>query len=86
MQKSVRFSCLIILTLVAFGCGGGGGGVIPEMKAFMGEFDGTYQAVESALEKYAPYTMEAKAGITIRTYVLCWKDGKILSIADKGMR
>lgn len=113
MKKTVYFSCLVILTMVVFGCGGGEK-VIPEMKAFMGEFDGTYQAVEAALEKYAPgvddqdmdiydlkspkvvstedqdgqvcYTMEAKAGITIRTYVLCWKDGKILSIADKGMR
>ena len=31
-------------------------------------------------------TMEAKAGMTMRTYVLCWKDGKIASIEDKGMK
>jgi len=29
--------------------------------------------------------METKAGISTRTYLLCWKDGKIVSIADKGM-
>jgi hypothetical protein len=31
-------------------------------------------------------TMEAKAGMTVRTYVLCWKDGKIATVEDKGMR
>jgi hypothetical protein len=31
-------------------------------------------------------TMEAKSGMTVRTYVLCWKDGKIASIEDKGMK
>ena len=32
------------------------------------------------------YTMDAKAGMTIRTYVLCWKGGKIATVEDKGMR
>jgi hypothetical protein len=32
------------------------------------------------------YTFEAKAGITVRTYDVCWADGKINKIEDKGMR
>ena len=32
------------------------------------------------------YTMEAGAGMTIRTYVLCWEGGQIKSIEDKGMK
>lgn len=32
------------------------------------------------------YTMEAAAGMTVRTYVLCWEGGKIKSIEDKGMK
>lgn len=32
------------------------------------------------------YTMEAEAGITIRTYNVCWTEGKISKIEDKGMR
>ena len=32
------------------------------------------------------YSMEAKAGITIRTYEIGWENGKIKSIVDKGMR
>jgi hypothetical protein len=32
------------------------------------------------------YTFEAKAGATTRTYVTCWKGGKITSVEDKGMR
>lgn len=32
------------------------------------------------------YTLEAKSGMTVRTYVLCWEAGKIKSIEDKGMR
>jgi hypothetical protein len=31
-------------------------------------------------------TMEAGAGMTIRTYDICWTDGKISTIVDKGMR
>lgn len=31
-------------------------------------------------------TMEAKSGMTTRTYVLCWEAGKIKSIEDKGMK
>lgn len=31
-------------------------------------------------------TMEAKAGMTIRTYDICWENDKITSIVDKGMR
>jgi hypothetical protein len=31
-------------------------------------------------------TMEAKAGMTTRTYTLCWENGKIVAIEDKGMR
>lgn len=31
-------------------------------------------------------TMEAKAGITIRTYSICWEGGKITAIEDKGMK
>ena len=34
----------------------------------------------------ACYTMDAKAGMTTRTYILCWQDGKIASVEDKGMR
>ncbi|MFY9307673.1 MAG: hypothetical protein WAQ28_01365 [Bacteroidia bacterium] len=32
------------------------------------------------------YTMEAGAGMTVRTYVLCWEAGKIKSVEEKGMR
>jgi len=32
------------------------------------------------------YTMEAKSGITTRTYDLCWESGKIKSVTDKGMK
>jgi hypothetical protein len=32
------------------------------------------------------YTMEAEAGITVRTYNVCWTEGKISKIEDKGMR
>lgn len=32
------------------------------------------------------YTMEAGAGMTVRTYVLCWEGAKIKSIEDKGMK
>lgn len=32
------------------------------------------------------YTMEAGAGMTVRTYVLCWAGGKITSVEEKGMR
>jgi hypothetical protein len=32
------------------------------------------------------YTLEAKAGITIRTYVLSWENGKIIEIQDKGIK
>lgn len=31
-------------------------------------------------------TMEATSGMTIRTYDICWTDGKITAITDKGMR
>ena len=31
-------------------------------------------------------TLEAAAGMTTRTYDLCWKDGKIVEVVDKGMR
>ncbi|MBP7865657.1 MAG: hypothetical protein KA419_06875 [Acidobacteria bacterium] len=32
------------------------------------------------------YTLEAKAGITVRTYALTWSGGKITAVEDKGMR
>lgn len=32
------------------------------------------------------YTMEAGAGMTIATYVICWEAGKIKSIEDKGVK
>ena len=32
------------------------------------------------------FTFEAKAGMTIRTYNVCWAEGKINKIEDKGMR
>jgi hypothetical protein len=32
------------------------------------------------------YTFEAEAGITIRTYDVCWAEGKINKIVDKGLR
>ena len=31
-------------------------------------------------------TMEAKAGMTVRTYVLTWEGGKITEVEDKGMK
>jgi len=31
-------------------------------------------------------TMEAKSGMTVRTYIVCWKDSKIATIEDKGMK
>jgi hypothetical protein len=32
------------------------------------------------------YTFDAKAGMTTRTYDVCWKGGKIVEVTDKGMR
>lgn len=32
------------------------------------------------------YTMDAKAGMTTRTYDVCWTGGKITEVVDKGMR
>lgn len=32
------------------------------------------------------YTFDAKAGMTTRTYGVCWEGGKIASVEDKGMR
>jgi hypothetical protein len=32
------------------------------------------------------YTFEAEAGITVRTYNVCWAEGKINKVEDKGMR
>jgi hypothetical protein len=32
------------------------------------------------------YTFDAKAGMTTRTYETCWANGKIVEVADKGMR
>lgn len=32
------------------------------------------------------FSFEAKAGMTIRTYNVCWAEGKIAKIEDKGMR
>ena len=32
------------------------------------------------------YSVEFSAGITTRMYDICWADGKISSIADKGMK
>jgi hypothetical protein len=32
------------------------------------------------------YTFEATAGITVRTYGVCWEGGKIVTVEDKGMR
>ena len=32
------------------------------------------------------YTFDAKAGMTTRTYDVCWTGGKISEVADKGMR
>jgi len=31
------------------------------------------------------YTFDAKSGATTRTYVTCWKGGKIAAVEDKGM-
>ncbi|MBL7732857.1 MAG: hypothetical protein JNM88_16895 [Chitinophagaceae bacterium] len=31
------------------------------------------------------YLMRATSGMTKRSYNLCWKDGKIVSVEDKGM-
>jgi hypothetical protein len=32
------------------------------------------------------YTLDAKAGVTTRTYDVCWEGGKIAAVEDKGMR
>jgi hypothetical protein len=32
------------------------------------------------------FTMEAASGQTIRTYDICWDNGKITTVVDKGMR
>ena len=32
------------------------------------------------------YTFDAKAGMTTRTYDVCWTGGKISEVVDKGMR
>jgi hypothetical protein len=32
------------------------------------------------------YDMEAKAGMTTRTYGVCWEGGKISTVEDKGMK
>lgn len=32
------------------------------------------------------YTFDAKAGMTTRTYDVCWTGGKISEVTDKGMR
>ncbi|MCA9537414.1 MAG: hypothetical protein KC620_00920 [Myxococcales bacterium] len=34
----------------------------------------------------ACYDFEAKAGMTVRTYEVCWAEGKINKVTDKGMR
>lgn len=38
------------------------------------------------VEKDGCYTVEATAGITIRTYTLCWADEKITRVTFEGMR
>jgi len=35
-------------------------------------------------ENLTCYTMRASAGVTTRSYVLCWKNNKIVSVDDKG--
>ena len=32
------------------------------------------------------YTVEFKAGVTTRTYDICWENGKINKVVDKGMK
>ncbi len=32
------------------------------------------------------YTVDFKAGLTIRTYDICWKDGKITKITEKDVK
>ena len=32
------------------------------------------------------FTMDAGSGATIRTYDICWENGKIKTVTDKGMR
>ncbi len=32
------------------------------------------------------YTVDFKAGITVRTYDFCWKDGKIVKITEKEVK
>ncbi len=32
------------------------------------------------------YTLEAESGLMIRSYVICWLKGQIISITDQGMR
>ncbi len=32
------------------------------------------------------YNVEFKAGLTTRVYIICWKEGKITQIVDKGIK
>ncbi len=32
------------------------------------------------------YIVDYEAGVTIRTYEICWKEGKIVSISEKGLK
>src|SRR5262245_31721685 len=54
----------------------------------MGMYDLKEPKVVSSETKGAAtcYTFEAKAGITTRSYSVCWEGGKINSIADNGMK
>jgi hypothetical protein len=46
------------------------GGLLPERKT----------------SKRSRYTFEAKAGMTIRTYVVVWRGARIVAVEDLGMR
>jgi|GEM_PF-2910506 len=42
-------------------------------------------SVRGKTEGVVCHFMEAKAGLTTRTYAVCWKDGKIMAVEDKGI-
>jgi hypothetical protein len=54
----------------------------------MGMYDLSEPTVVSCEKKEGKEwcVMEAKAGITVRTYALAWENGKITSVEDRGMK
>jgi catabolite regulation protein CreA len=73
-------------------------GNFKDVKAAIGKYGSTPEMVDNDITMYdlsEPkvtgvegdcYNLEAKAGITVRMYKICWSAGKISSIEDKGMK